>query len=265
MLRITQIREWPHQIAFLTSGQSNRPQTNHLPFYRATVEGLPPEDGAVVLISDLQGREQASGNRLLGEVVAEELALFQSVGELGRIRLIVIAGDLYDYPDLRKRGGTGPVDSVWHACAKLAPVVGVMGNHDELNVPDALPDNTLILDGSVVEIAGLRVGGVSGITGDPKRNQRKSDQTYARALQRAVAGCPHLLILHQGPDDPASGQRGDAATRATLEKSYRGLTVFGHCHWDNPFLITLGNGQAINVDGRVVICEGPGQTAISSS
>lgn len=265
MLQVTQIREWPHQLAFLTSGQSNRPQTNHLPFYRATVEGLSPEDGAVVLISDLQGREQGSGNRLLGDVVAEELELFQSVGELGRIRLIVIAGDLYDYPDLRKRGGTGPVDSVWHACAELAPVVGVMGNHDELDAPDELPDNVRILDGSVVEIAGLRIGGVSGITGDPKRNQRKSDQAFGRALHRAIDGYPHLLILHQGPDDPTSGQRGDAATRASLENRYQGLTVFGHRHWDDPFVITLGNGQAINVDGRVVICEGPGQTAISSS
>ena len=49
MLRINQIREWPHQLDFLTSGQSNRPQINHLPFYRAMVEGLSPEDGTVVL------------------------------------------------------------------------------------------------------------------------------------------------------------------------------------------------------------------------
>ena len=264
-LRISRMQRWPHELAHRTSWKKDQAKINHLPFYRAQVEGLvyraqveglAPDKGAVVLASDLQGREQAPGERLLGEAVADELQLLQSVGELGAIRLIVLAGDLYDYPDLRKRGGTGTVDAVWRAFAGLAPVVGVMGNHDILDEPEQLPPLGRVLDGSVTEMAGLRVGGVSGIVGNTKRNQRKSEQAFMRALDQVVAGLPNLLVLHQGPDDPVRGQRGDPVVCSVLENRFRGMTVFGHCHWEKPFLVELGKGQAINVDGRVVVCEG---------
>lgn len=255
-LRIARIQPWPHHLAYRTSWKEGQPKINHLPFYRAQVEGLSPDQGAVVLTSDLQGREQAPGDRLLGEALAQELQLLQAVGELGPIRLIVLAGDLYDYPDLRKRGGTGAVDSVWQAFAELAPVVGVMGNHDTLDEPNNLQPSSRIFDGSVTESAGLRIGGVGGIVGDAKRSQRRSEQAFMQALNQSIASSPNLLILHQGPDDPVNGQRGDPAVRRVLESRFRGLTVFGHHHWEDPFLVESGKGQAINVDGRVVICEG---------
>ena len=254
-LRIARIQQWPHHLEYRTSWKEGQPKINHLPFYRAQVEGLASDQGAVVLTSDLQGREQAPGERLLGEALAEELQLLQAVGELGPIRLIVLAGDLYDHPDLRKPGGTGAVDAVWHAFAELAPVVGVMGNHDTLDEPNRLPFSSRILDGSVTEIAGLRVGGAGGVLGDPKRNQRKSEQAFMDALGQSIAGSPNLLVLHQGPDDPVNGHGGDPAVRSVLESRFRGLTVFGHRHWEAPFLVESGKGQAINVDGRVVVCE----------
>ena len=255
-LRIMRIQPWPHHLAYRTSRKEGQSPINYLPFYRAKVEGLASEQGAVVLTSDLQGREQAPGQRLLGEALAEELQLLQAVGELGPIRLIVLAGDLYDYPDLRKPGGTGAVDAVWHALAELAPIVGVMGNHDILDEPNHLPTSSRILDGSVTETAGFRIGGVGGIVGDAKRNQRKSEQAFIQALDQSIAGSPHLLVLHQGPDDPVNGQRGYPVVRSLLESRFRSLTVFGHRHWEDPFLVECGHGQAINVDGRVVVCEG---------
>jgi hypothetical protein len=39
----------------------------------------------------------------------------------------------------------------------------------------------------------------------------------------------------------------------SLETGFQGLTVFGHTRWEWPWLIPLGEGQALNVDGRVVV------------
>ena len=255
MLRITRVEERPlHTRLYRTSGPSGTPLRNRLPLHRAWASGLPDGVDALVFTSDLQGREEGSANRLMGVSVAESLAVLVEQGAIPQPQMIFLCGDLYDYPDCHKRGGTGPVDEVYVAFSRIAPqVLGVHGNHDELVEPDALPDNVQILDGQVRTVSGLRVGGVSGIIGSPRRHQRRDEDAFLAILDQVSAKRPQVLLLHQGPEDPEHHCRGDPGVTLSLETGFTGLTVFGHTHWDWPWLIDLGSGQALNVDGRVLI------------
>jgi len=50
---------------------------------------------------------EGPANRLVGEYVAEEIAVLQETGELPAFELCLLCGDFYDYPDLRKLGQGG--------------------------------------------------------------------------------------------------------------------------------------------------------------
>ncbi|MBY6102444.1 metallophosphoesterase family protein [Marinobacter nauticus] len=242
----------PHR----TSGPAGAPLHNRLPFYRAYATGLPSHVKSLVLTSDLQGREAGSQNRLLGVPVAEALVGLSRNGVIPVPDAVFLCGDLFDYPDCRKRGGTGPVDEVFQAFSEVTPeVVGVLGNHDQMDHPEALPDNTTLLDGGVVRVLGnLNVGGVSGIVGNPNRNQRRTEDDFLTALESVTDQAPDILLLHQGPTDPErANRRGDPGVALSLETGFQGLTVFGHTRWGWPWLISLGEGQALNVDGRGVV------------
>ncbi|WP_336368294.1 metallophosphoesterase family protein [Marinobacter sp. C2H3] len=244
-----------HELPYRTSG-ARQPQRCRLPFHRAYAKGMPPGIQSLVFTSDLQGREIGGANRLLGEVVADELNALVEAGETPQPGAIFVCGDLYDYPDCHKRGGSGPVDSVFEALTKSgARVVGVLGNHDELTDPQRLPNAVTLLDGDVVEhICGLTVGGVSGIVGDPNRSQRRSAESFLEVMERVTDQKPDILLLHQGPTDPdRPDRRGDPDLELSLRSGFEGLTVFGHTKWEDPWLIPLGEGQALNVDGRVVV------------
>ena len=257
MLRITRIDLNPFfTLPHRTSGSAGVPLHNRLPFYRAYATGLPSHVKSLVLTSDLQGREAGSQNRLLGVPVAEALSALSREGVIPAPDAVFLCGDLFDYPDCRKRGGTGPVDEVFQAFSEVTPeVVGVLGNHDQMDHPEALPDNTTLLDGGVVRVLGnLNVGGVSGIVGNPNRNQRRTEDDFLAALESVTDQAPDILLLHQGPTDPERAtRRGDPGVALSLETGFQGLTVFGHTRWDWPWLISLGEGQALNVDGRVVV------------
>jgi len=257
MPRITHIESEPcYELPHRTSGPKGSPLRNYLPFHRAYASGLPSHVNAVVFTSDLQGREDGGRNRLLGAPVAEALVALSQQGAIPAPDAVFLCGDLYDYPDCRKRGGTGPVDEVFQAFSVMTRcVVGVLGNHDQIARPDALPGNTTILDGDLVDVlSGLRVGGVSGIAGNPNRNQRRTEDDFVAALEAVTDQSADILLLHQGPTDPGqSRRRGDPGVALSLETGFQGLTVFGHTRWDWPWLIGLGEGQALNVDGRVVV------------
>jgi len=255
MLRITHVEQTPfYTLAHRTSGPRGGPLRNRLPFHRAYATGLPEGVAGVVFASDLQGREDGGANRLMGVPVAEALADLAKRGVIPQPQAVFLCGDLYDYPDCHKRGGTGPVGDVFHAFSTIATkVIGVMGNHDELTEPNGLPSNVHVLDGQIKTAGSLRVGGVSGIIGNPGRHQRRTEEDFLSVMERVTAKNPNLLLLHQGPDDPDRNRRGDPGIALSLATGYRGLTVFGHTHWDWPWLIPLGEGQALNVDGRVII------------
>jgi len=256
MLRITKIEPEPfHTLGYRTAGPKGKPIHVQLPFHRAEAEGLPSSVQALVLTSDLQGRETGSQNRLLGCALADELVVLHNKGIIPRPNLIALCGDLYEYPDCHKRGGTGPVDEVFFALGGVCDqVVGVLGNHDELARRDTVhAPNISILDGTRDSVLGLRIGGLSGIIGDPKRHLRRSEDDFLKRLESLTSKSPNLLLLHQGPDDPELSRRGDPSVRLSLETGYAGLTVFGHTRWHGYPLITLGSGQVLNVDGRVII------------
>lgn len=117
-----------------------------------------------------------------------------------------MCGDLYDYPDCHKLGGTGPVDGVYKASSHVAPeVFGVIGKHDQLAQPEALPANVHILDGDFRSVDKLTVGGVSGIIGNPRRNQWRIEADFLAAAEKVARRWPKVLLFHQGPADEECG------------------------------------------------------------
>ena len=82
-MKILSIEGQPfHEISYKSSGPSGKIRNSSLPFFRATVDELPTGISSIVATSDLQGREISGTNRLLGEVVAEELTLLYELEEI---------------------------------------------------------------------------------------------------------------------------------------------------------------------------------------
>ncbi len=252
-MKIIKLESQPfHEIVFQSSGARGKIRRCVLPFYKAIVDRLPKGISSIIATSDLQGREIGIENRLLGEVVSEELALLQELEEIPKINLIMLAGDLYDYPDCRKLGGTGDVTSVLNSFAEnFDVVIGVHGNHDIVEI-EKLKENITILDGSTISYMDLHIGGVSGIIGRLDRNQRKDKQQFKKALISVTAEKNDIVLLHQGPNDLENEQIGEPLIRQCLEKRGSGLIIFGHCNWSIP-LVDIGNNQILNVDNRVYL------------
>ncbi len=244
-----------HEIVYQSSGPRGNIRRCVLPFYKAWVDRLPEAVSAMLVTSDLQGREIGKGNRLLGEQVSEELSLLRDLGEIPSIDLVMLAGDLYDYPDCRKLGGTGDVTPVYNAFAEnFASVIAVHGNHDQVEQQN-LADNITILDGASIKFHSLTIGGVSGIVGRLDRNQRKQESEFKKALQQVTTEQHDILLLHQGPDDPVGEQMGEPFIREIFERRGSALVFFGHCEWATP-LVSMGNNQLLNVDGKVyLLCQ----------
>lgn len=253
-MKFLQVSDEPfYQIDYLSSGPRGETRYLTLPFFKAIVDALPTGIQCLVITSDLQGRElNRTTNRLIGELVAEELKILVELGEIPNIDLIALAGDLYDYPDLQKLGGTGDITCVWNAfCENFDHLVGVHGNHDLVD-DQLLSSKAIVLDGTCVEINRLKIGGVSGIIGRSDRNQRKNQQDFEQALKRVLKSKTDLILLHQGPKDRVNNQFGEGFITDMLEKSGHSILAFGHCHWDKPF-IEIGNNQVLNVDNRLYV------------
>lgn len=242
-----------HELRYRTSGRRGQVRKVILPFYKATVDDLPKGVSAFVITSDLQGREiDKKSNRLVGEAVAEELALLVELNEIPKVTFVALAGDLFDYPELHKMGGTGDVTSVWNAFAnKFEFVVGVHGNHDKVD-ESKLKKNTYILDGSSTNIQGVKVGGVSGIIGRSDRNQRKTEEEFIRKLKKVTTHKNDIVLLHQGPDDHENNQIGEPRITEHLNSKKDLVVAFGHFHWEVPF-INFGKNQVLNVDNRLYV------------
>ncbi|WP_411992079.1 metallophosphoesterase family protein [Agarivorans sp. DSG3-1] len=242
-----------YEIKYRSSGRGGEVRNVVLPFYKAIVDQLPQGISSFVLTSDLQGREQnQKTNRLIGELVAEELSLLSDMGEIPSISFVALAGDFYDHPQLHKVGGTGDVAGVWNAFAKEFPiVVGVLGNHD-IVAESHLASNAIVLDGNSKNCLGIRIGGVSGIIGSSDRNQRKSQPEFMRALAKVTSVKNDLILLHLGPEDTVNSQKGDPEITNHLLTKDTGIVAFGHHHWRKPF-IELGKNQMLNVDKRLYL------------
>ena len=256
-----------HEVSYRFAGQLGRLETASLQVTRATVESLPDGLDAIVLTSDLQGREwpckSGRAARLLGEVVAEELALLAELGTLppaDRVG-ILLAGDFYAKPDLGAgRGGSGDVRVVWEAFrSRFRWVCGVAGNHDRFGTgpPDLAAFASFAgvnyLDGGVATLDGLRVAGVGGIVGKASRDFRRTEDDYRATLNRLLLLRPGIAIVHGGPDIPGVDLRGSELVRACFLGASPTLVVCGHCHWDAPFHALANGTQVCNVDARVVV------------
>jgi 3',5'-cyclic-AMP phosphodiesterase len=239
-----------HEIAYRSSGSSaprNLTLQIHTVRYRSPCKNAP----TFLATADLQGRETGVQNRLLGELLAEEVAILQELQELPTFDLCVLCGDFYDYPDLRKLGGTGDVTSVLNALSQTAnQTFAVLGNHDEVNADD-LKSNITLLDGNVVKTDTFTIGGVSGIIGSSGRNNRKSESEFLVAVDQCSTSRTNLLLLHQGPKGATDEARGLDLINARLQRRANLLVLFGHCHWPFPFVME-GKNLFCNVDARVL-------------
>lgn len=244
-------------------------EISHVPCFHAQVDGLPEGMDALIATSDLQGLEplhKASGEpRLLGQVLADELEVLSELGEvppLDRVG-VILAGDLFARPGLDRRGGSGDVRPVWLALARRCRwVAGVAGNHDLFGPKPSVPDfqdfsrspGVYFLDGDLVALDGLRIGGLSGVVGRPIRPWRRSEQAFLHATELLLRDAPDLLVMHDGPDVPALGLRGLAGVRTLLE-THGGklLLIRGHAHWETALVHVARNVQVLNVDSRIVV------------
>ena len=254
-MNILHIEKEPfHKLKYHSSGPKRTIAKCSLNFHRIKVDVLPKGVTSMVVSSDLQGREDGESNRLVGEQVVDELMTLQEQGLISYVDLVILAGDLYDYPDCRKRGGSGDVTSVWNAFASnFDNVIGVHGNHDKVT-EDELLSNVTILDDNVITYKDIKIGGVSGIIGKVTRNQRKSHEQFEQELSNIINKGSDIVVLHAGPDDPSNHQRGEPMVRSQLENTNTGLVIFGHCYWDIP-QISIGANQVLNVDSKVFIFE----------
>lgn len=257
----TPIHEWPYQNAASRGGTEVRT----LPLLRATVDALPPDIEALIALSDLQGVAPHALHEgavaLLGEVLADELALMAEVGDLPHLGSIgiLLAGDLFSDPSANVRGASGDVRSVWNAFAsQFRWVAGVEGNHDTFGTSRERErflqqPGLYLMDGEVHEVDGLRLGGVSGIIGRTDKPGRRDEADQLERIQGVLRQGPELLVLHEGPDFPPGDLRGNSAIREAVEAREELLVVCGHSHWEQPLVRLERGAQVLNVDARAVL------------
>jgi len=252
-----QIRE----IHYLNASSRGSTDVERLPVARGTLAApLAGELDALIVCSDLQGVVPGPGGRseLLGVQVAVALEGLAEGGVIPPAARtgVILAGDLYSGPAANKRGGYGDVVDVWVAFVeRFAWVAGVAGNHDDVSGVAKLGARVHLLDGELAEPDGLRIGGVGGIIGNPRKPGRRSEADQLRAIARAIGHDLDILVLHEGPHG-GDKQPGNDAIRQAICAGAVGLTICGHDHWRVP-LAAHPYGQILNVDARVVVLVAP--------
>lgn len=264
-MRIVDLDAEPfHALEYLDAAPGGGTQTRTLPLLRGRAEGLPPGLAALLITSDLQGRERGRGDfplRLVGEALVDELHALAELEVIPPLAACgaILAGDLYAAPKADKMGATGDVRSVWRAFAgSFRWVAGVAGNHDLFGdrgeqARFAGELDTHLLDGVTVTLDGLRVAGVGGICGRAGKPNRRPPADFLAAIQGLLHARPDLLVLHEGPD-AGPGRRGNPEVRA-LCAGKRSLVICGHAHWHEPLAVLDGGAQVLNVDARGVLLE----------
>lgn len=261
MLRVESLDPVPcASLPYLNATPQRKAARARLPLHLGRATGLPAELDGVIVASDLQGR--LADDRVLGLEVPSwlgamaERSVLPALDRLG----IVLCGDLYARPGSERRGGKGDVREVWRAFgARFRWVVGVAGNHDLIG--DGVGDLRRFraseapgfLDGDTVERDGLLVDGVSGVVGNPAKPFRRTGDDYLAAITRVLAERPSLLVLHDGPDDPAKGELGSPEVRHLLLLHPAPVLVLrDHAHWADPLADLSPHCQVVNADARVV-------------
>lgn len=243
------------ELRYLNARRGGGTETLRLPLLSGRARGLPEGVDALIATSDLQGivpDPRTRESTLLGVAVAEWLAELGDEGVIPRAPRcgVILAGDLYSVPEANKRGGYGDVSEVWSAFGeRFRWVVGVAGNHDDV-AGVSVSDDVRLLDGERVAMEGLTIAGVGYVSGDTAKRGRRDEDDQIASIELVTEGGVDVLALHEGPHGD-EGQPGNARVRAAVE-GRAGLTVCGHTHWERPLAAWEG-GQALNVDGRVVV------------
>ncbi|MDQ3370060.1 MAG: hypothetical protein M3680_31980 [Myxococcota bacterium] len=248
------------ELRYLNAVSGGGTEIERLPISRGNLaQPLGGELDAIIACSDLQGVVRAGDGttQLLGIAVAAAVQQLAVDGILppGARTGVVLAGDLYSAPDASRRGGHGDVSAVWRAFAEHhAWVAGVAGNHDDVSKLGGL-ERVHLLDGDVLELGGVRIGGVGLISGSRAKPGRRTEADQLARIARVIDQAPDLLVLHEGPHGKSPHQRGHAGIHGLVEAGEIGLTVCGHDHWRIP-LSAHAAGQILNVDARVVVLVG---------
>ncbi len=265
-MRILELEPNPiAELTFLNAGRGpGQYYVDILPVELAWVDKLPDGVAAIVVTSDLQGREDFKNKtgprlRLLGEwlpQVLTETILPELSLPPGRIGAL-LAGDFYTLPNLAKRGGSGDVTSVWQTFGDhFAWVVGVAGNHDTFGDQAKAPNfrkPLYFLDKRTVVIEGLTISGISGIVGNLRKPWRKTEEEFEEYLHFLRSAEPDIVLMHDGPSIPELGYRGSLDMLKAASCLSRPLIIRGHAHWKQA-LAELPTGlQILNVDARVVV------------
>ncbi len=263
---------------YLAPQRDGKVSLHKLEMEEITICDLPKAFQAVVAVSDLQGAvilDPRTGimeteglfdsSREVLEAVVQDLGVqlrpmgvmlpiyltrwLESRGISVSQTLVLIAGDLCG---VLKRGASCNVRPVWDAFAHYFPhVVGITGNHDLLDEP---PAGTWLLDGEVLELRGLKIGGISGVVGRKDRNPRNRDaRTYRRVLKEVLSQRPHMLLLHPCPEVQPPLWLGDAMIAEVLLQYPHSLhVVCGHVEWPSSHA-RLGHHSVWNADHRVIL------------
>ena len=270
-MRILGLEDKPfHTLAFRNVAPGRVIVTEQLPCVRAYVDNLADGVQAIVAVSDLQGRDlEGQGQdppRLLGELLVEGLEALAELGKVPPLHAVgvILAGDLFARPELDRRGGSGDVRSVWKAFVHRSRwVAGVAGNHDWFGPGWSLPHfeafkrqaSVFFLDGNIAVLDNLRIAGLSGTIGNPRRPFRRSEEDFCECVGRLADDRPDILVMHDGPDVSGTDLKGWPSIRHVLERSPSTLVIRGHAHWHVP-LAALANGtQVLNVDSRVIVLQ----------
>jgi len=263
------------EVSYLNARSGGGTELRTLAVTCALVARLPNPLEGLILTADLQGREWVmpeetgtdpyevlgrEGPRLLGEVVAQELARLSTEGILPDAARtgVILAGDFWAEPGSSRRGGLGDVGPVWDAFRRrFRWVAGVLGNHDKIDDHQrGIEDSDFggeihLLDGQVITLDGLTIGGISGIIGKPSKLLRRSEDEYLALLEKVLESRPELVVLHEAPALP--GCKGRPSVRTVLNRCVRTVLVCGHCYWGMPIQSLAGGTQVCNVDSRVLV------------
>lgn len=254
-----------YQIYYQNAARGGGTEVARLSVLLGYADALPKNVEGLLLTSDLQGVapswKDGGELQLLGEVLAKELE--QYLPDLIHLHSsqvgVILAGDLYSAPEGNKRGATGDVRTVWQTFAeRFRWVAGVAGNHDTFGTPREFRrfreiDNIFFLDGDVVTVDSLRIGGVGGITGDPQRTGRRWPEDQYALIELVLENQPDLFVLHEGPSGTDPEQRGNGEVLSRLRGFTSLLTVCGHVHWKQAICATVDSGQILNVDARALL------------
>jgi Icc protein len=251
------------QVSYRAARSGGGVEERELPILRGQVDSLPAGLEALVVTSGLQGiAMDDDAEVLLGVAAARAIATLSDNGAIPpRARTgVLLAGDLFSAPKPDERAASGDVRPVWLAFRRFFRwVAGVTGTRDLYGESPrdegafATSAGVRILDGDIVTIDGLKVGGIAGLVGDPKKPRRKSPREFAQTVRKMKVQEMDVLVLHGGPDVPAEKLVGSSDVRLALDGIGPRLVVCGHAYWPKCTAEIRGGAQVLNVDSRAVV------------